>query len=154
MTPYPNIYGVIPSPTTVTVLTGRGTVSENCTHSIPMVNLNCLMLPDIGVRQWRRSLSCGMTSRWICQGGHIKVGCTTMLMQSLDRVHVVFVCHWVAHTQREGMGDCICTVVTLFEPDIIKSEHLNLRLGAYYACTSGEGEAVSLFTKASGYQDI
>ena len=38
MTPYPNIYSVIPSPATVTVLTGRGTVLENCTHSIPMVN--------------------------------------------------------------------------------------------------------------------
>ena len=38
MTPYPNIYGVIPSPATVTVLTGRGTVLENCTHGIPVVN--------------------------------------------------------------------------------------------------------------------
>ena len=40
MTLYPNIYGVIPSPATVTVLTGRGTVSEKCTHGIPMVNPN------------------------------------------------------------------------------------------------------------------
>ena len=39
MTPYPNIYGVIPSPAMVTVLTGRGTVLENCTHGIPVVNL-------------------------------------------------------------------------------------------------------------------
>ena len=38
MTPYPNIYGVIPSPATVTVLTGRGTVSEKCTCGIPVVN--------------------------------------------------------------------------------------------------------------------
>ena len=38
MTPYPNIYGVIPSPATVTVLTGRGTVSEKCTRGIPVVN--------------------------------------------------------------------------------------------------------------------
>ena len=38
MTPYPNIYGVIPSPATVMVLTGRGTVSENCTCGIPVVN--------------------------------------------------------------------------------------------------------------------
>ena len=60
-------------------------------------------------------------------------------MRSHDRVRVAFVCHWVAHTQREGMGDCICTVVTLFEPDIKKSEHLNLRLGAYYACTQVRG---------------
>ena len=43
MTPYPNIYGVIPSPATVTVLTGRGTVLENCTHSIPMVNPNLIV---------------------------------------------------------------------------------------------------------------
>ena len=38
MTPYPNIYSVIPSPATVTVLTGRGTVSEKCTRGIPVVN--------------------------------------------------------------------------------------------------------------------
>ena len=40
MTLYSNIYGVIPSPTMVTVLTGRGTVLEICTHSIPVVNPN------------------------------------------------------------------------------------------------------------------
>ena len=45
------------------------------------------------------------------------------------------------------MGDCICTVVTLFEPDIKKSEHLNLRLGAYYACTSGPLSPKPLGTK-------
>ena len=39
MTLYPNIYGVIPSPATVTVLTGRGMVLENCAHCIPVVNL-------------------------------------------------------------------------------------------------------------------
>ena len=84
------------------------------------------------------------TSRGTCQSGvHNDAQCGHMTM---------FVCHWVAHTQREGMGDCICTVVTLFEPDIKQSEHLNLMLGAYYACTSGEEGAVSLFTQASGHQ--
>ena len=38
MTPYPNIYSVIPSPATVMVFTGRGTELANCTHSIPVVN--------------------------------------------------------------------------------------------------------------------
>ena len=38
MTPYSNIYSVIPSPAMVMVLTGRGTVSEKCTWGIPMVN--------------------------------------------------------------------------------------------------------------------
>ena len=38
MTPYPNIYSVILSPAMVMVLMGRGTVSENCIHSIPVVN--------------------------------------------------------------------------------------------------------------------
>ena len=38
MTPYPNIYGVIPSPAMVTVSTGRGMVLENCTCGIPVVN--------------------------------------------------------------------------------------------------------------------
>ena len=38
MTPYPNIYGVIPSPAMVMVLTGRGMVLEICTHGIPVVN--------------------------------------------------------------------------------------------------------------------
>ena len=38
MTPYPNIYSVILSPTMVIVLVGRDMVSENCTHGIPVVN--------------------------------------------------------------------------------------------------------------------
>ena len=38
MTPYPNIYSVIPSPATVTVLTGRGMVLEMGTRGIPVVN--------------------------------------------------------------------------------------------------------------------
>ena len=38
MTVYPDIYSVIPSPKPVTVLMGRGTVLENCTHGILMVN--------------------------------------------------------------------------------------------------------------------
>ena len=46
MTPYPNIYGVIPSPATVTVLTGRGTVSERCTRGIPVVNPKYFHIQD------------------------------------------------------------------------------------------------------------
>ena len=38
MTPYLNIYSVIPSPATVTVLMGRGMVLEICTGGIPVVN--------------------------------------------------------------------------------------------------------------------
>ena len=42
--------------------------------------------------------------------------------QSRDRTRVAFVCHWVAHTRREGMGDCTYTVDTLYEHDIKISE--------------------------------
>ena len=43
-------------------------------------------------------------------------------VQSCDHARVMFVCHWVAHTQREGMGDCTYTVDTLYEHDIKVSE--------------------------------
>ena len=61
------------------------------------------------------------------------------LTRSCDCVHVVFVCHWVAHTRREGMGDCTYTGDTLYDHDIKISEPLSLRLSDYYACISGEG---------------
>ena len=35
--------------------------------------------------------------------------------RSCDRVRVTFVCHWVAHTHRESMGNCRYTVDTLYE---------------------------------------
>ena len=41
---------------------------------------------------------------------------------SCDHVHITFMCHWVAHTQRGGMGDCKYTVDTLYEHDIKNSE--------------------------------
>ena len=35
--------------------------------------------------------------------------------RSCDRVRVAFVCHWVAHTRRESMGDCTYTLDTVYE---------------------------------------
>ena len=35
--------------------------------------------------------------------------------QSRDRVCIAFVCHWVAHTHRESMGDCTYTLDTVYE---------------------------------------
>ena len=35
--------------------------------------------------------------------------------QSRDRVRVAFMCHWVAHTRRESMGDCTYTLDTVYE---------------------------------------
>ena len=37
------------------------------------------------------------------------------MMQSCDHAHVMFVCHWVAHTCRESMGGCKYSVDTLYE---------------------------------------
>ena len=67
-------------------------------------------------------------------------------MRSRDCVHIVFVCHWVAHTRREGMGDCTYTVDTIYEHDIKISEPLSLRSSDYYACTSDEGGGQSPFS--------
>ena len=61
MTLYLNIYGVIPSPAMVTVLMGRGTVSENCTHGIPVVNpkggplliMRCLITEQCTTMLWQ-----------------------------------------------------------------------------------------------------
>ena len=36
-------------------------------------------------------------------------------MRSRDRVRVTFMCHWVAHTHRESMGDCTYTLDTVYE---------------------------------------
>ena len=50
------------------------------------------------------------------QGCDIEVeGAQRHLTRLHDRICVVFVCHWVAHTHRESMGNCIYTVDTLYE---------------------------------------
>ena len=71
MTLYPNIYGVTPSPTTVTVLTGRGTVLESCTRGIPMVNPNRASLSNVVIQEeihmpsWKLQLGANETRAWI-----------------------------------------------------------------------------------------
>ena len=79
MTPYLNIYGVIPSPTTVTVLTGRGTVSEKCTRGIPVVN----PIANLGIGTLTQDDDVIMeNARTVPQASSANVGATVPLASS------------------------------------------------------------------------